>query len=81
MFKGVLKTGLTTVDSLQKQVSNSLSLFTTILENLKKAQENLSQQINLRDAEIKRLTAEQETLEKLHEQSANTIDKISQIIG
>lgn len=55
---GKSTTGLTSVESLQKQVSDSVSLFTTVRNNLTKACEKLAEQINLRDAEIEKLSNE-----------------------
>jgi hypothetical protein len=81
MLKKSPSTGLTPVETLQKQVSNAVSLFTTIRENLKKSQDSLTQQIDLRDAEIAKLSAERQTLDELWGQSANVIDKIDQILA
>ena len=75
------KTSLTSVDILKKNVSNAVSLFTTILENLKKSQTEISEQIELRNAEIDKLSAEREELTAVKANSDSVIGKIEQILG
>lgn len=72
--------GLTSVESLQKQVSDSVSLFTTVRNNLTKACEKLAEQINLRDAEIEKLSNERESLDQLRGHSEKVISKIDKIL-
>ena len=72
---------LLSIESLTKQVSDSISLFTTVRENLKKAKEKLQTQISLRDAEIAKLSDEREKLDQLCTHSENVINKIDQILS
>lgn len=81
MFKKSPSTEFISVENLQKQVNNAVSLFSTILDNLKKSQDNITAQIDARDAEISRLSEERQTLDALWQTSARAIDKIGQIIG
>ena len=75
------KTGLTSVETLKKGVSNAVSLFTTILENLKKSQSEISEQIDLRDAEIAKLSGERNELDALKANGSSVIAKIEQILA
>jgi hypothetical protein len=77
---GKSTTGLASVESLQKQVSDSVSLFTTVRNNLTKACEKLAEQINLRDAEIEKLSNERESLDQLRGHSEKVISKIDKIL-
>ena len=81
MFKKSPSTEFISVENLQKQVNNAISLFSTILDNLKKSQDNITVQIDARDAEIARLSEERQTLDALWQTSARAIDKIGQIIS
>ena len=81
MFKKSPSTEFISVENLQKQVNSAVSLFSTILDNLKKSQDSISVQIDTRDAEIARLSEERQTLEALWQTSARAIDKIGQIIS
>lgn len=81
MFKKSPSTEFISVENLQKQVNNAVSLFSTILDNLKKSQDSITVQIDARDAEIARLSEERQNLEALWQTSARAIDKIGQIIG
>lgn len=81
MFKKSPSTEFISVENLQKQVNSAVSLFSTILDNLKKSQDNITAQIDARDAEIARLSEERQTLDALWQTSARAIDKIGQIIG
>lgn len=81
MFKKSPSTEFISVENLQKQVNSAVSLFSTILDNLKKSQDNITVQIDARDAEIARLSEERQTLDALWQTSARVIDKIGQIIG
>ena len=81
MFKKSPSTEFISVENLQKQVNSAVSLFSTILDNLKKSQDNITAQIDARDAEIVRLSEERQTLDALWQTSARAIDKIGQIIG
>ena len=81
MFKKSPSTELISVENLQKQVNSAVSLFSTILDNLKKSQDSISVQIDTRDAEIARLSEERQNLEALWQTSARVIDKIGQIIS
>lgn len=81
MFKKSPSTEFISVENLQKQVSNAVSLFSTILDNLKKSQDSITVQIDARDAEIARLSEERQNLEALWQTSARAIDKIGQIIS
>ena len=81
MFKKSPSTELISVENLQKQVNSAVSLFSTILDNLKKSQDNITVQIDARDAEIARLSEERQTLDALWQTSARAIDKIGQIIS
>lgn len=81
MFKKSPSTEFISVENLQKQVNNAVSLFSTILDNLKKSQDSITVQIDARDAEIARLSEERQTLDALWQTSARAIDKIGQIIG
>ena len=81
MFKKSPSTEFISVENLQKQVNNAVSLFSTILDNLKKSQDSITVQIDARDAEIARLSEERQTLEALWQTSARAIDKIGQIIS
>ena len=81
MLKKSPSTGLTPVETLQKQVSNAVSLFTTIRENLKKSQDAISAQIDLRDAEIAKLSDERQNLDTLWNESARVIDNIEKIVS
>ena len=81
MLKKSPSTGFIPVETLQKQVSNAVSLFNTIRDNLKKSQENISAQIDARDAEIAKLSEERQTLDELWQNSAKVVDKIDQILG
>ena len=80
MFKRS-QSNLTSVETLQKQVSNTISLFSTIRQGLKSAQEKLTQQISLRDEEITKLSEERQTLDELYTKSGNVIDKINQVLS
>lgn len=81
MFKKSPSTEFISVENLQKQVNSAVSLFSTILDNLKKSQDNITVQIDTRDAEIARLSEERQNLEALWQTSARVIDKIGQIIS
>lgn len=81
MFKKSPSTEFISVENLQKQVNSAVSLFSTILDNLKKSQDNITAQIDTRDAEIARLSEERQTLDALWQTSARAIDKIGQIIS
>ena len=81
MFKKSPSTEFISVENLQKQVNNAVSLFSTILDNLKKSQDSITVQIDARDAEIARLSEERQTLDALWQTSARAIDKIGQIIS
>ena len=81
MFKKSPSTEFISVENLQKQVNNAVSLFSTILDNLKKSQDSITVQIDARDAEIARLSEERQNLEALWQTSARVIDKIDQIIS
>ena len=81
MFKKSPSTELISVENLQKQVNSAVSLFSTILDNLKKSQDSITVQIDTRDAEIARLSEERQNLEALWQTSARVIDKIGQIIS
>ena len=81
MFKKSPSTEFISVENLQKQVNSAVSLFSTILDNLKKSQDSITVQIDTRDAEIARLSAERQNLEPLSQTSARVIDKIGQIIS
>lgn len=69
------------VENLQKQVNSAVSLFSTILDTLKKSQDEMTAQIDARDAEIAKLSDERQTLDALWQTSARIIDKIDQIIS
>ena len=81
MFKKSPSTEFISVENLQKQVNNAISLFSTILDNLKKSQDNITAQIDARDAEIARLSEERQTLNALWLTSSRVIDKIDRIIS
>ena len=81
MFKKSPSTEFISVENLQKQVNSAVSLFSTILDNLKKSQDSITVQIDTRDAEIARLSEERQNLEALWQTSARIIDKIGQIIS
>lgn len=81
MFKKSPSTEFISVENLQKQVNSAVSLFSTILDNLKKSQDSITVQIDTRDAEIARLSEERQTLDALWQTSARVIDKIGQIIS
>ena len=81
MLKKTPSTGFTPVTTLQKQVANAVSLFTTIKENLKKSQDAISTQIDLRDAEIAKLSDERQNLDTLWNESARVIDNIEKIVS
>ena len=81
MFKKSTSTEFISVENLQKQVNSAVSLFSTILDNLKKSQDSITVQIDTRDAEIARLSEERQNLEALWQTSARVIDKIGQIIS
>ena len=81
MFKKSPSTEFISVENLQKQVNSAISLFSTILDNLKKSQDSISVQIDARDTEIARLSEERQNLEALWQTSARAIDKIGQIIS
>ena len=81
MFKKSPSTEFISVENLQKQVNNAVSLFSTILDNLKKSQDSITVQIDARDAAIARLSEERQNLEALWQTSARAIDKIGQIIS
>ena len=81
MFKKSPSTEFISVENLEKQVNNAVSLFSTILDNLKKSQDSITVQIDARDAEIARLSEERQNLEALWQTSARAIDKIGQIIS
>lgn len=81
MFKKSPSTEFISVENLQKQVNSAVSLFSTILDNLKKSQDSITVQIDARDAEIARLSEERQNLEALWQTSARVIDKIGQIIS
>ena len=81
MFKKSPSTEFISVENLQKQVNSAVSLFSTILDNLKKSQDSITVQIDTRDAEIARLSEERQNIEALWQTSARVIDKIGQIIS
>ena len=81
MIKKSLSTKIISVENLQKQVNSAVSLFSTILDSLKKSQDEMTAQIDARDAEIARLSEERQTLDALWQTSARIIDKIDQIIS
>jgi hypothetical protein len=81
MLKKTPSTGFTPVETLTKQVTNAVSLFTTIKENLKKSQDAISAQIDLRDAEIAKLSDERQNLDELWNKSAHVIDNIEKIVS
>ena len=81
MIKKSSSTKIISVENLQKQVNSAVSLFSTILDSLKKSQDEMTAQIDARDEEIARLSEERQTLDALWQTSARVIDKIDQIIG
>ena len=81
MIKKSPSTKIISVENLQKQVNSAVSLFSTILDSLKKSQDEMTAQIDARDAEIARLSEERQTLDALWQTSARIIDKIDQIIS
>ena len=81
MFKKSPSTEFISVENLQKQVNSAVSLFSTILDSLKKSQDIMTAQIDARDEEIARLSEERQNLEALWQTSARVIDKIGQIIS
>ena len=81
MIKKSPSTKIISVENLQKQVNSAVSLFSTILDSLKKSQDEMTAQIDARDEEIARLSEERQTLDALWQTSARVIDKIDQIIS
>ena len=81
MIKKSPSTKIISVENLQKQVNSAVSLFSTILDSLKKSQDIMTAQIDARDEEIARLSEECQTLDALWQTSARVIDKIDQIIS
>ena len=81
MIKKSPSTKIISVENLQKQVNNAVSLFSTILDSLRKSQDEMTAQIDARDEEIARLSEERQTLDALWQTSARVIDKIDQIIS
>ena len=81
MIKKSPSTKIISVENLQKQVNNTVSLFSTILDSLRKSQDEMTAQIDARDEEIARLSEERQTLDALWQTSARVIDKIDQIIS
>ena len=81
MIKKSPSTKIISVENLQKQVNSAISLFSTILDSLKKSQDIMTAQIDARDEEIARLSEERQTLDALWQTSARVIDKIDQIIS
>lgn len=81
MIKKSSSTKIISVENLQKQVNSAVSLFSTILDSLKKSQDIMTAQIDARDEEIARLSEERQTLDALWQTSARVIDKIDQIIS
>ena len=81
MIKKSSSTKIISVENLQKQVNNAVSLFSTILDSLRKSQDEMTAQIDARDEEIARLSEERQTLDALWQTSARVIDKIDQIIS
>ena len=81
MIKKSPSTKIISVENLQKQVNSAVSLFSTILDSLKKSQDIMIAQIDARDEEIARLSEERQTLDALWQTSARVIDKIDQIIS
>ena len=81
MIKKSSSTKIISVENLQKQVNSAVSLFSTILDSLRKSQDEMTAQIDARDEEIARLSEERQTLDALWQTSARVIDKIDQIIG
>lgn len=81
MIKKSPSTKIISVENLQKQVNSAVSLFSTILDTLRKSQDEMTAQIDARDAEIAKLSDERQTLDALWQTSARIIDKIDQIIS
>ena len=81
MIKKSSSTKIISVENLQKQVNSAVSLFSTILDPLRKSQDEMTAQIDARDAEIAKLSDERQTLDALWQTSARIIDKIDQIIS
>ena len=81
MIKKSSSTKIISVENLQKQVNSAVSLFSTILDSLKKSQDIMTAQIDARDEEIAKLSEERQTLDALWQTSARVIDKIDQIIS
>lgn len=81
MIKKSPSTKIISVENLQKQVNSAVSLFSTILDTLRKSQDEMTVQIDARDAEIAKLSDERQTLDALWQTSARIIDKIDQIIS
>ena len=81
MIKKSPSTKIISIENLQKQVNSAVSLFSTILDSLKKSQDIMTAQIDARDEEIARLSEERQTLDALWQTSARVIDKIDQIIS
>ena len=81
MIKKSPSTKIISVENLQKQVNSAVSLFSTILDSLKKSQDIMTAQIDARDEEIAKLSEERQTLDALWQTSARVIDKIDQIIS
>ena len=81
MIKKSPSTKIISVENLQKQVNSAVSLFSTILDSLKKSQDIITAQIDARDEEIAKLSEERQTLDALWQTSARVIDKIDQIIS
>ena len=81
MIKKSPSTKIISVENLQKQVNSAVSLLSTILDTLRKSQDEMTAQIDARDAEIAKLSDERQTLDALWQTSARIIDKIDQIIS
>ena len=81
MIKKSPSTKIISVENLQKQVNSAISLFSTILDTLRKSQDEMTAQIDAHDAEIAKLSDERQTLDALWQTSARIIDKIDQIIS
>lgn len=69
------------VDSLEQSSKDILSIFTKVKEELQTVNESVQQQQSINEAEIDKLTNENERLGLLKTQHTNVIEKIENILN
>ena len=69
------------VKSLQDRMASAVSLFTKVLDSLRKELNQIEEQVKIRDEEIAKLTEETAVLRSLHKQNSSVMDNITRMLS